>query len=92
MLDGQTLQLQDKPYAFQLHVGAFVVASGFKPYEPHHGEYGYRVHPQVITLPKFIRHLALTGDAETLSWRDRPVRSKEQEMERSALRVPTAPV
>ena len=58
-LDGQVLHLKNEPQTFEINVGAVVVATGFKPYEPHQGEYGYGVYPEVITLPKFIRLLAL---------------------------------
>ncbi len=53
---------------FEVNVGAVVVATGFKPYEPHEGEYGYGVFPQVITLPKFMRLLALNDEGEALVW------------------------
>ena len=65
-LDGQVLHLKNEPRTFDVNVGAVVVATGFKPYEPHQGEYGYGEYPQVITLPKFIRFLALNGEAEEL--------------------------
>jgi heterodisulfide reductase subunit A len=51
-----------------------VVATGFNPYEPQTGEYGYGELPQVVTLPQFIRHLALSGESDSLEWNDQPVR------------------
>ena len=74
-IDGQVLHLTNTPRTFEVNVGAIVVATGFKPYEPHQGEYGYGLYPQVITLPKFIRLLALNEGKETLLWEDRPVGS-----------------
>ncbi len=72
-LDGQVLHLQNKPVTFDVNVGAVVVATGFKPYEPHHGEYGYGVNPRVITLPQFIRLMALSEGAEKLLFDGSPV-------------------
>ena len=40
-----------------LDVGAVVVATGFEPYVPGKGEYGFGRLPQVITLPDFIKWL-----------------------------------
>lgn len=74
-LDGQILHKNNDPKTFEVNVGAVVVATGFKPYEPHHGEYGYGVFPEVITLPKFIRLLALDAKAEELMYDGRPVHS-----------------
>lgn len=74
-IDGQTLQLEDKPKRFTVNVGAMVVATGFRPYEPYPGEYGYGELPEVMTLPKFIRLLALNKEVERFYWNDRPVRS-----------------
>jgi heterodisulfide reductase subunit A len=45
-----------------LNSGVIALATGFQPYQPREGEYGYGVYPQqVVTLPEFIRHMA--GDA-----------------------------
>jgi heterodisulfide reductase subunit A len=74
-LNGQTLNLENNPKTFELNVGAVVVATGFKPYEPHPGEYSYGEHSQVITLPKFIRLLALNENQGELLCNDRPLRS-----------------
>jgi heterodisulfide reductase subunit A len=74
-LHGQTLHLKNEPRAFQVNVGAVVVATGFKPYEPVTGEYCYGLFPEVLTLPEFIRLLALTNSEETLIWNDHPVRN-----------------
>ena len=40
-----------------IDVGAVVVATGFEPYVPGKGEYGFGRLPQVITLPDFIKWL-----------------------------------
>ena len=74
-LNGHPLHLENKPKTFEVAVGAVVVATGFKPYEPHPGEYGYGEFPQVVTLPQFIRLLALNGQDEKLQWNGRIVRN-----------------
>jgi heterodisulfide reductase subunit A len=73
-VNGHGIDLENEPETLDLNVGAVVVATGFKPYEPHHGEYGYGEIPQVVTLPQLIRLLALTGEGEALEWNGHPVR------------------
>lgn len=71
-VNGAGLSLENKPTTIELNVGAFVVATGFRPYEPHQGEYGYGDYAEVITLPQMIRLLGLneTGDLE---WKGRQI-------------------
>lgn len=73
--NGAGLDLENKPSTFELNVGAFVVATGFRPYEPRQGEYGYGEYPAVITLPQMIRLLALTSDGDDLTWQGRKVKN-----------------
>ena len=40
---------------FEVEAGVIVLATGFKPYQPRPGEYGYREFPEVVTLPELIR-------------------------------------
>jgi heterodisulfide reductase subunit A len=68
------IDLENKPETLDLQVGAIVVATGFDPYQPRQGEYGYGELSEVITLPQLIRYLALRGDADQLVWNGRPVR------------------
>lgn len=56
-----------------LTVGAILVATGYDYYHPADGEYGFREHPQVITMPEFTALLGRTS-GETLEWQGRPVR------------------
>lgn len=44
-----------KEETITLNVGAIVVATGFDPYEPKIGEFGYKIYRNVVTLPQFIR-------------------------------------
>jgi heterodisulfide reductase subunit A len=73
-VNGQDIVLKNEPKTFDLKVGAIAVATGFNPYEPRRGEYGYGELPEVTTLPRLIRHLALAKDGSELEWNDRPVR------------------
>lgn len=75
-VNGEGISLDDEPMTLSLTVGAVVVATGFRPYEPHPGEYGFGDFEQVITLPQLIRLLALTDDdAPALQWQGRAVRN-----------------
>ncbi len=71
---GKPIVLEDAPTSFDVSVGAIVVATGFDPYEPRHGEYGYGELQDVVTLPQLIRHLALMKDGDALRWNGHPVR------------------
>ena len=74
-VNGESITLKNEPKTFDLKVGAVVVATGFNPYEPRQGEYGYGEVPQVVTLPQFIRHMALIKHTGKLTWNDQPVRN-----------------
>jgi heterodisulfide reductase subunit A len=51
-----------------------VLATGFTPYEPRQGEYGYGEIPEVVTLPQLIRILSLVKYGDVLTWNGHPVR------------------
>jgi heterodisulfide reductase subunit A len=74
LVNGEPVVLKDEPKTFDLTAGAVVVATGFDPYTPPHGEYGYGELPEVVTLPQLIRLLDLAGDGGALQWNGRPVR------------------
>ena len=59
-----------------LDAGVIVLATGFRPYQPRPGEYGYQEFPEVVTLPEFIRLAAEapTG-GDTLALNGRPIRN-----------------
>ena len=71
---GRSIILKDETKIHHTTVGAIVMATGFNPYEPNQGEYGYAEIPQVITLPQLIRYLALQGDGKAFTWKGKPVR------------------
>jgi heterodisulfide reductase subunit A len=73
-VNGKDILLKNDPVKIPLHVGAIVVATGFDPYQPREGEFGFGKIPEVVTLPALIRHLSLMEDGEDLVWNDHPVR------------------
>jgi heterodisulfide reductase subunit A len=48
----------------ELTTGAVVMATGFSPYTPRPGEYGWGEQPEVITLAELIRRTAEAGSAD----------------------------
>jgi heterodisulfide reductase subunit A len=50
------------------------MATGFDPYEPPRGEYGYAELPQVVTLPQLVRHLARAEQGHPFEWNGHRVR------------------
>jgi len=64
----------DQKTEFQeLQVGAVVVATGFDPYEPKKGEFGYQELENVITLPQFKRLIEI--DENEFVYKDKPVQN-----------------
>ncbi|KAF0108129.1 MAG: heterodisulfide reductase subunit A [Anaerolineaceae bacterium] len=73
-LNGKSVVLKDEPQVHELTAGAIVLATGFDPYEPRRGEYGYGEIPEVATLPQLIRALSRVPEGEPLTWNGHPVR------------------
>lgn len=70
------ISLTDELITVDVNVGAIVVATGFRPYQPFQGEFGYGELPQVVTLPQLERILDADGPTGgKLEWGGRPVRS-----------------
>jgi heterodisulfide reductase subunit A len=60
----------------ELEAGVIVLATGFQPYRPRTGEYGYGELPEVVTLPEFHRLLAEAAEEDgTLVLNGRPIRN-----------------
>jgi heterodisulfide reductase subunit A len=57
----------------ELKVGTILVASGFDPYTPKKGEFGYAEFDNVVTLPQFKRLVATS--ATELNWNGKPVQN-----------------
>ena len=74
LVDGQPVVLKDEIKTFELVAGAVVVATGFDPYTPPQGEYGYGELAQVITLPQLIRDMELNTGNGAMQWNGHPVR------------------
>lgn len=73
---GKGIVLDAEPVESEIQAGVIIVATGFTPYEPRQGEYGYGVLPEVITLPQLIRLLDPEGPTGgRLEWNGRKVRS-----------------
>jgi heterodisulfide reductase subunit A2 len=58
---GKGIDLEGEPREIELHTGVIVLATGYDPYEPLYGEYGYGIFPQVLTLQQLIRLLDPEG-------------------------------
>jgi len=72
---GDGIDLVKKTDVIEQRVGAVVVATGFKLYEPRQGEFGSSDQSQVISLAKLIRLMALTPKGESLKWNNKAVQS-----------------
>lgn len=64
-----------QPEAQAIQTGVVILATGFRPYEPRKGEYGYGELEQVITLPDLIHTLAQQPPGKTLTVGGREIRS-----------------
>jgi heterodisulfide reductase subunit A2 len=73
-VNGKSVLLKNEANSFTLNVGAIVVATGFNPYQPRQGEYGFGELPEVVTLPHLIRILAQIPEGKPLLWNGRLVR------------------
>jgi heterodisulfide reductase subunit A2 len=67
--------IPETPETFDLDAGVVVLATGFRPYQPKPGEYGYREFPEVVTLPELIRLLPeVPAEGGALVLNGRPIR------------------
>lgn len=48
-----SLKIKQKEEEFDVTVGSVLIATGFDPYKPNDGEFGFSTVPNVITLPEF---------------------------------------
>ena len=58
---GKGINLNAQPRELTLHSGVIVLATGYDPYEPLLGEFGYGIFPKVITLQQLHRMLDPEG-------------------------------
>jgi len=57
----KAVDLEEKPMKFEVDVGTIVVATGYDPYEPPEGEYGYKTYDRAMTLPQLERLMDENG-------------------------------
>ncbi len=55
-------EIPQKTEELTVEGGVIVLATGFRPYTPRHGEYGFGEFKEVITLPDLIRIIAESGN------------------------------
>jgi heterodisulfide reductase subunit A len=55
------INLEQKEETITLNIGAILLNTGFDPYEPKDGEFGYKTIDNVITLPQFRRLLDMSN-------------------------------
>jgi heterodisulfide reductase subunit A len=67
------IDFSQKEEILKLKVGTILVATGFDPYKPHEGEFGYKLFDNVITLPQFKRLIAI--NEKELKWKNKPVKN-----------------
>lgn len=69
------IDLNQEEQRIGLKVGSIIVTTGFDPYEPKEGEYGYKKFSNVVTLPQFIRYLQLSSGKDKLVFNGKEVGS-----------------
>jgi heterodisulfide reductase subunit A2 len=57
----ESIDFTQKEEVLDLHVGSVLMATGFDPYTPRDGEFGYNEQGNVVTLPQFVRMIELSG-------------------------------
>jgi heterodisulfide reductase subunit A len=55
----EALDLEEKSESIRIKVGSIIVATGFDPYEPKIGEFGYGLYKNVLTLQQLHRSIEL---------------------------------
>ena len=64
------------PREFTIETGVIVMATGLKPYRPREGEYGFQVHPEVVTLNDLIVEMGQNqNNGDHLEYQGRTIRS-----------------
>lgn len=69
----EQIDFSQKEKTIELKVGSILVATGFDPYTPQEGEFGYKVIDNVITLPEFKRLVAVSEDK--LFWKNKQIKN-----------------
>jgi heterodisulfide reductase subunit A len=66
-------QLTESP-EMTIQTGVIIMATGFRPYKPAPGEYGYLDQPAVMTLPEFLQSTANPRRGKRLTIKGRSIR------------------
>ncbi len=69
----ENIDLSQKEETMHLNVGSVLVATGYDPYTPEEGEFGYRQIGNVLTLPEFKRLVALND--KNLVWQGKNIKN-----------------
>jgi heterodisulfide reductase subunit A len=66
----ETLDVEEKSETIRIKVGSIIVATGFDPYEPEIGEFGYGLYKNVVTLQQLHRAIDLgtLGDVHDIAF------------------------
>ncbi len=72
---GDKIDFAQEEQVIRVKVGSVITATGFKPYEPREGEYGYKTYGEVVTLPQLIGILAESNGGGELVVNGRKIRS-----------------
>jgi len=67
------VDFSQKEEVMNIKVGSILVATGFEPYTPNEGEFGYQAIDNVITLPQFKRLVAFTE--KKLTWKNKRIKN-----------------
>ena len=68
-----SLKIRQKSEEFDITVGSVLVATGFEPYKPAEGEFGFSSVPNVITLPEFKQ--LIDHEKGTLTYNGKPIKN-----------------
>ncbi len=61
-----SIDFSQEEQIIKLKVGSIITATGFKPYRPKEGEFGYKVYGEVITLPELLSILKQSDSKDRL--------------------------
>jgi heterodisulfide reductase subunit A2 len=66
----ENVDLSQKEEITEINVGSVLMATGFDPYTPSNGEFGYELYDNVVTLPQFKRLIDLNDKIFTFKGRE----------------------
>jgi len=69
-------EMPEKIEEYTIEAGVILLATGFKPYSPRKGEYGFGEFEEVVTLPEFIKLMAKSrGNGDLLEINGKKIKS-----------------